>query len=215
MSFLDNYEDVATRIKRLHATHPSNRVETSIIDFNAEKGYILVECRIYREFEDDKPSAIDYAFGRVESYNAQMKRWFVEDTVTSAIGRCAGLLLGTDVRPTLQNMQQVETMPAAFVNEIVEDPWNKPFAEVTVTATREEGFSTAGQAIGQIQGQLGGEIQGESPICAHGHMLLKEGVSPKTSKPYHGYVCTERVKAKQCSPIWMVLGSDGKWKQPL
>tara|TARA_R110002126_G_scaffold232556_1_gene376912 strand:- start:271 stop:918 length:648 start_codon:yes stop_codon:yes gene_type:complete len=212
MGFLDNYEDVATRIKRLHATHPSNRVETSIIDFNAEKGYILVECRIFREFEDEKPSAIDYAFGRVESYNAQMKRWFVEDTVTSAIGRCAGLLLGTDVRPTLQNMQQVESMPAAFVNEIIEDPWNKPFAQVTVTTTREEGFSTASQAIGEIQSQLGGEIQSESPICAHGHMILKEGTSPKTGKAYHGYVCPEKVKAKQCSPMWMVLGSDGKWK---
>jgi hypothetical protein len=212
MGFLDNYEDVATRIKRLHATHPSNRVETSIIDFNAEKGYILVECRIYREFEDEKPSAIDYAFGRVESYNAQMKRWFVEDTVTSAIGRCAGLLLGTDVRPTLQNMQQAEIMPAAFMNEIVEDPWNKPFAQVTVTTTREEGFATAGQAIGEIQSQLGGEIHGESPICAHGHMILKEGTSPKTGKPYHGFVCPEKIKAKQCSPMWMVLGSDGKWK---
>jgi hypothetical protein len=203
--FLDGYEDVATRIKRLHSTFPSNRVETSIIDFNAQAGYILVECRIFKEYEDEKPSAIDYAFGRVESYNAQMKRWFVEDTVTSAIGRCAGLLLGTDVRPTLQNMQQVETMPAAFVNEIVEDAWSKPFFG------HEEGFSTASQAVSEIQTKLGGEIMGESPICAHGHMLLKEGRSPKTGKDYKGYVCTEKVKAKQCSPIWMTLQSDGKW----
>lgn len=211
MSFLDQYEDVATRIKRLHATHPSNRVETSIIDFNAQSGYILVECKIYREFEDEKPSAIDYAFGRVESYNPSMKKWFVEDTVTSAIGRCIGLLLGSDMRPTLQNMQQVETLPAAFVNKVEEDPWNKPFAEVTVT-TREEGFTTAAQAIGEIESQLGGQLIDESPICAHGHMILKEGTSPKTGKPYHGYVCTEKVKAKQCSAMWMVLGSDGKWK---
>lgn len=213
MSFLDKYEDVATRIKRLHATHPTNRVETSIIDFNAAGGYILVECRIFREYEDEKPSAIDYAFGRIESYNAQMKRWFVEDTVTSAIGRCVGLLLGTDERPTLQNMQQVETMPAAFVNEVVNDPWSQSFGEVTVTATREEGFSTAFQAMGEIQAKLGGEIVAQSPICAHGHMLLKEGISPKTSKAYHGYVCTERIKAKQCSPIWMTLSSNGKWEQ--
>jgi hypothetical protein len=211
MSFLDNYEDVATRIKRLHATHPTNRVETSIIDFNAQSGYILVECRIYREYEDEKPSAIDYAFGRVESYNAQMKRWFVEDTVTSAIGRCAGLLLGTDVRPTLQNMQQVETMPAAFVNEIVDDPWSKPFGQVTVTATSIENVATASQAIGELQSQLGGQILGESPICAHGHMLLKEGTSAKTNKAYRGYVCTEKVKARQCSPLWMTLTADGKW----
>jgi hypothetical protein len=211
MSFLDNYEDVATRIKRLHATHPTNRVETSIVDFNAQAGFILVECRIYREYEDEKPSAIDYAFGRVESYNTQMKRWFVEDTVTSAIGRCAGLLLGTDERPTRQNMIQAESMPVKFVNAEVEDLWAQPFGEVTVTKT-ESGFTAASQAINDIKTQLGGEIASESPICAHGHMILKEGMSPKTGKPYRGYVCTEKTKTKQCSPMWMTLTSDGSWK---
>jgi len=63
--FLDGYEDVAARIKRLHSTFPSNRVETSILDFNAAAGYIHVECRIFREYEDEQPSAIVYAFGRV------------------------------------------------------------------------------------------------------------------------------------------------------
>ena len=201
--FLEGYEDVAARIKRLHATHPTNRVETHIIDFNAAAGYILVECRIYREYEDEKPSAIDFAFGRVESYNPSMKRWFVEDTVTSAIGRCAGLLLGSETRPTLQNMQQVETMPAAFVNKIEEDPWSKPFAE--------DGFATAATGIAEIVNQLGGELIGEAPQCKHGHMLLKEGTS-KTGKPYHGYVCTEKLKANQCPAIWYNLSADGKWK---
>jgi hypothetical protein len=131
--FLDGYEDVAARIQRLHATHPSNRVETRIVEFSAQHGYILVECRIFKEYDDEKPSAIDFAFGKVESYSPQMKKWFVEDTITSSIGRCAGLLLGSDKRPTLQNMEQVETMPAAFVNKIEEDPWSKPIYE--------EGFS--------------------------------------------------------------------------
>ena len=83
MSFLDNYEDVAARIRRLHETYPDNKVHTSIVEFNADKGYILVECRIYRHYEDQEPAGIDYAFGRVESYNVQMKRFFVEDTTTS------------------------------------------------------------------------------------------------------------------------------------
>jgi hypothetical protein len=202
--FLDNYEDVAARIKRLHATFPSNRVETLIVDFNAQAGYILIECRIYREYEDEKPSAIDYAFGRVESYNPSMKRWFVEDTVTSAIGRCAGLLLGSETRPTKQNMEQVETMPAAFVNKIEDDPWSKPFAE--------DGFATAASTIEEIASQLGGELIEEAPQCRHGHMILKTGSSPKTGKDYRGHVCPEKVKANQCSPIWYTLGSDGKWK---
>ena len=202
--FLDGYEDVAARIKRLHATFPTNRVETSIVDFNAQAGYILIECKIFREYEDEKPSAIDYAFGRVESYNPSMKRWFVEDTVTSAIGRCAGLLLGSETRPTKQNMEQIETLPKAFVDKIEDDPWSKPFSE--------DGFATAASTIEEIASQLGGELIGEAPICKHGHRILKEGTSPKTGKPYRGHVCIEKSKANQCPAIWYNLSADGKWK---
>jgi hypothetical protein len=204
MGFLDNYEDVASRIKRFWAAYPSGRIETHIIDFNAVAGYILIECRLFREYEDEKPSAIDFGFGRVESYQASMKRWFVEDTVTSAIGRAIGLLLGSDTRPTQENMKQVEQMPAAFVNKVEDDPWSKPFAE--------DGFATAATGIAEIVDQLGGEILAEAPQCKHGHMLLKQGTSPKTGKDYRGHVCVEKVKANQCPAIWYVIGSDGKWK---
>ena len=201
MGFLDNYETVNQKVIRLHATYPTNRIETSIIDWNAEKGYILIECRIYRRYEDEKPAAIDYAHGMVGAYNPQMKRWYIEDTVSSAIGRCASVVLGTETKPSLENMQQVETMPKAFIEE---DLWSKPFGE--------DGFATAQSAINEIQTKLGGELIPEAPICAHGHMILKEGISPKTSKPYRGHVCTEKVKANQCSPIWYEVTPSGGWK---
>ena len=201
MGFLDNYETVNQKVIRLHATYPTNRIETSIIDWNAEKGYILIECRIYRRYEDEKPAAIDYAHGMVGAYNPQMKRWYIEDTVSSAIGRCASVVLGTETKPSLESMQQVETMPKAFIEE---DVWSKPFGE--------DGFATAQSAINEIQTKLGGELIPEAPICAHGHMILKEGISPKTSKPYRGHVCTEKVKANQCSPIWYEVTPTGGWK---
>jgi hypothetical protein len=204
MGFLDNYEDVASRIKRFWLAYPSGRIETHIIDFNAVAGYILIECRLFREYEDEKPSAIDFGFGRVESYQASMKRWFVEDTVTSAIGRAIGLLLGSDTRPTQENMKQVENMPVAFVNKIEDDPWSKPFAE--------DGFATAATGISEIVDQLGGQLIAEAPQCKHGHMLLKEGTSPKTGKPYRGHVCAEKIKANQCPAIWYTQSSDGSWK---
>jgi hypothetical protein len=202
--FLDGYEDVAARIKRLHATFPTNRVETSIVDFNAQAGYILIECRIFREYEDEKPSAIDYAFGRVESYNPSMKRWFVEDTVTSAIGRCAGLLLGSETRPTKQNMEQVETLPKAFVDKIEDDPWSKPFAE--------DGFATAATGIAEIVNQLGGELISEAPQCKHGHMIWREKPKDKAGKDWGAHFCSEKLKANQCAPIWYTLTAEGKWK---
>jgi hypothetical protein len=168
-------------------------------------------CDVFRkgsekdiEGEDEKPSAIDFGFGRVESYQASMKRWFVEDTVTSAIGRAIGLLLGSDTRPTQENMKQVEHMPAAFVNKVEDDPWSKPFAE--------DGFATAATGIAEIVDQLGGEILAEAPQCKHGHMLLKQGTSPKTGKDYRAQVCGEKIKANHCPAIWYVMGSDGKWK---
>ena len=200
MGFLDNYETVNQKVIRLHATYPTNRIETSIIDWNSEKGYILIECRIYRRYEDDKPAAIDYAHGMVGAYNPQMKRWYIEDTVSSAIGRCASVVLGTETKPSLESMQQVETMPKAFIEE---DLWSKPFGE--------DGFSTAQSAISEIQTKLGGELVAEAPICAHGHMVLREGISPKTNKPYRGHVCVEKVKANQCSPIWYEVTSNGNW----
>ena len=200
MGFLDGYETVNQKVIRLHATYPTNRIETSIVDWQPEKGYILIECRIYRNYEDEKPAAIDYAHGMVGAYNVQMKRWYVEDTVSSAIGRCASVVLGTETKPSLENMEQVETMPKSFIED---DPWSKPFGE--------DGFATAKSAMDDIKTKLGGEIVAESPICAHGHMLLKEGTSPKTNKPYRGHVCVEKVKANQCSPIWYEVTSTGGW----
>jgi hypothetical protein len=200
MGFLDNYETVNQKVIRLHATYPTNRIETSIIDWNSEKGYILIECRIYRRYEDEKPAAIDYAHGMVGAYNPQMKRWYIEDTVSSSIGRCASVVLGTETKPSLESMEQVETMPKAFIEE---DLWSKPFGE--------DGFATAQSAISEIQTKLGGELIAEAPICAHGHMVLKEGISPKTNKPYRGHVCVEKVKANQCSPIWYEVTSNGNW----
>jgi len=203
MGFLDNYETVNQKVKRLHATFPTNRIETSIIDWSAEKGYILIECRIYRRYEDEKPAAIDYAHGMVGAYNVQMKRWYVEDTVSSAIGRCASVVLGADEKPSRENMEQVETMPKAFVND---DPWAKPIWD-------EPGFTTVKGALDLIADELGSQLIDEAPICKHGHMLLKEGTSPKTGNAYRGYVCTEKTKANQCPPLWLTLTSDGKWKE--
>ena len=201
MSFLDHYETVNQKVIRLHATYPTNRIETSIIDWNPEKGYILIECKIYRHYEDEKPAAIDYAHGMVTAYNVQMKRWYVEDTVSSAIGRAASVVLGTEEKASKESMIQVENLPKAFIDD---DPWARPFSE--------DGFATASSAIKEIKTQLGGEMVGEAPQCVHGHRIWREGTSAKTGKAWANYSCTEKNKATQCGPIWYVLSSDGQWK---
>jgi hypothetical protein len=215
--FLDNYEDVAARIKRFWETHPSGRIENNIIEFNAEKGFILVQTQIFKEYEDQKPSAIDYAFGNVATYNVQMKKFFVEDTVTSSIGRCIGLLLGTDKRPTLQDMQKVETISTSVAKSTADDydPWSKKFGDVpsykTAAEAEQSGIPSLGSSMDEIAKTLGGQLVEEAPQCSHGHRIWKQA-HEGAPKNWGGYFCTERTKATQCAPAWYVLASDGKWK---
>jgi hypothetical protein len=215
--FLDNYEDVAARIKRFWETHPSGRIENNIIEFNAEKGFILVQTLIFKEYEDEKPSAIDYAFGNVATYNVQMKKFFVEDTVTSSIGRCIGLLLGTDKRPTRQDMEKVETISTTVAKSTADDydPWSKKFGDVpsfkTAAEAEQSGIPSLGSSMDEIAKTLGGQLVEEAPQCSHGHRIWKQA-HEGAPKNWGGYFCTERTKATQCAPAWYVFSSDGKWK---
>jgi len=215
--FLDNYEDVAARIKRFWETHPSGRIENHIVEFNAEKGFILVQTQIFKEYEDEKPSAIDYAFGNVATYNVQMKKFFCEDTVTSSIGRAIGLLLGTDKRPTRQDMEKVETISTSVAKSTADDydPWSKKFGDVpsfkTAAEAEQSGIPSLGSSMDEMAKQLGGQLVQEAPQCSHGHMIWKQAAEG-APKNWGGYFCTERTKATQCTPRWYVFASDGKWK---
>ena len=199
MGFLDNYEDVNARIKRFRLEFPSGRLVAYIEDIDIIKGTILVKAEAYREYEDMVPSAVDYAFGNVSTYPNNMKKWFIEDTITSAYGRVIGLLTPSEhARPTVQDMQKVETLPADS------DPWS--------TKASIEDMATMASGILEIGKSLGGELVAEAPRCAHGTMVWAEGTAKATGKPCAAYKCTERVRANQCNPYWHVLGSDGKWK---
>jgi hypothetical protein len=198
MSFLDNYEDVNARIKRCRSEHPSGRLIAFIDSFDIEKGTILVRAEAYREYEDQVPSAVDYAFGNVNTYPQNMRKWMVEDTVTSAFGRVIGLLSPSEGgRPTRQDMEKVETLPASA------DPWS--------TKASIEDMATMASAVLEIGKELGGELVAEAPRCAHGTMIWAEGTAKATGKPWAAYKCTEKLRANQCNPYWHVLNSSGKW----
>jgi hypothetical protein len=199
MGFLDNYEDVNARIKRFRAEYPTGRLIAYIEDIDVLKGTVLVKAEAYREYEDAVPSAVDYAFGNVATLTNNMKKWLIEDTVTSAYGRVIGLLTPSEGgRPTRQDMEKVETLPAD------PDPWSKKAAI--------EDMPTMASAIGEIEQSLGGALVAEPPRCSHGTMVWAEGTAKATGKPWAAYKCTEKNRASQCNPYWHVLGSDGKWK---
>ena len=215
MGFLDNYEASRERLERWLKTYPTGRIETRIVEFSAEKGYVLVEARAYRE-NDMIPAGIDYAYGYQGAYQQNMKRWFVEDTVTSAIMRVQQLVMGGAERSTKEIMEQVENTPAKIANTDKDyDYWTTKFGEVPSYKTEADmeaaGVPTLASGVAEISKQLGGELVPESPQCRHGHRIFRSGTSAKTGKDWANYSCVGR-KPDQCDPVWLVLTSDGTWK---
>jgi hypothetical protein len=167
-----------------------------IEDADLAAGWVLVKAEAYREYEDAVPSATDYALGNVATYPANMKKWFIEDTVTSAYGRVISLLTPSDARPTRQDMQRVDTT-SPVSNE---DPW----ATLTIKTTQSEGTAEpVGNVLQLVAEQLGGEIIEDGQSCKHGRMIYKEGKSSKTGNAYKGYTCPSKVRTDQCKPVWL------------
>ena len=214
MGFLDNYEASRERLERWLATYPTGRIETRIVEFSAEKGFVLVEAKAFRKQADEQPAGIDFAYGYQGAYQPNMKRWFVEDTVTSAIMRVQQLVMGGAERSTKEIMEQVEKTTAKVANTDSTDYWTTKFGDVpsykTAAEAEQSGIPSLGSSMDEIAKQLGGELVQEAPQCSHGHMIWKQAAegSPKN---WGGYFCTERTKATQCTPRWYVLTSSGKW----
>jgi len=216
MGFLDNYEASRERLERWLATYPTGRIETRIVEFSSEKGYVLVEAKAFRNDTDLHPAGIDYAHGYVGAYQPNMRRWYVEDTTTSAIMRVQQLVMGGAERSTKEIMEQVDRTPAKIANaEKDYDYWTTKFGDVpsykTAGEAEQSGIPSLGSSMDEIAKQLGGELVQEAPQCSHGHMIWKQAAEG-AAKNWGGYFCTERTKATQCTPRWYVLASDGKWK---
>jgi hypothetical protein len=206
MGFLDNYEASRERLERWIKTYPTGRIETRIVEFSAEKGFVLVEAKAFRNQEDTLPAGIDFGYGYQGAYQPNMKRWFVEDTVTSAIMRVQQLVMGGAERSTKEVMEQVEQAPAVIAQaEAQPDYWTTKFEADVPVAT------PLASSLADIAEQLGGELIPEAPQCVHGHRKWATG-KKKNGEDWGAYRCTQNNRNTQCDPIWYVLGSNGKWR---
>ena len=192
-NFLEGYEDVATRIKRIHDNYPLCRFNVRELHVDFEKGYCYAVTEIYRDANDEHPAAVDVAF-EARSDKGVNRDFWVENCLTSSYGRSAGLLLGSEKRPTKQDMEKVERL--------------------SFTVSEVTGADTLGTSLELIKDKLGGSELEEAPICSHGHRILKSGSAKSTGKEWRGWMCTERVKTNQCSPIWQKQTSTGNWYTP-
>jgi hypothetical protein len=211
---LDDYEDVATLNKWFISNYPMGRSDLSVISHDPEKGYILIQATIWRDSKDAAPAVSNVAFGSRETYIPNMKKFYVEDTATSALGRAIILLKGSDKTATRDDMQKVESNPSFKEKlESRQNMYGKPGSKsAQIETILRDSFAAdkkdpepVAWSVGDVVAEIGASIPNEPPACQHGH-ILKEGIS-KGGKPYYGYVC----KAKECPPNWATLTANGKW----
>ena len=222
---LEDYETVADRVKRFQKAHPVGRIVTEVVNLDHIKGEVLAKASVYREHEDTVPAGVDYAFGVASTYPQSMRKFYVEDTITSAVGRALSLVLETNQKPTREDMQKVKSHNEvkAKVEEVKakmadtskeyvpvpaeEDPWTTNFAAPVKTME---------QAVETVKSALGGIAVEES--CQHGARIWRTGTS-KAGKPYGAWYCAGAKDGvllhnnEKCDPNWYEIDKEtGQWK---
>jgi len=209
---LEDYEDVATLNKWFIANFPNGRSDISVISHDPEKGYILVQATLWRDANDPSPAVSNIAFGSRETYMPNMKKWYVEDTASSSLGRAIIILKGSNKTATKDSMENVKA-DQSFKEKLEarQNMYGKPGSKsAQIETILRDSFEADKPApvawsVGEVVDAIGSSIPNEPPACEHGH-ILKEGIS-EGGKPYRGYVC----KAKQCDAKWAKLTANGKW----
>jgi len=205
---LADYEDVATLNKWFISNFPQGRSDISVISHDAVNGYILVQATLWRDSKDTSPAVSNIAFGARESYIQNMKKFYVEDTATSALGRAIILLKGSDKTATKDDMRKVDDAPIKNIygksgnSQVIEMALRKSFADDAKTTSEPTTWS-----VGDVAEAL--STKPKQQECTHGLMILKEGTA-KTGKPYFGYVCSAP-KGEQCNAKWAVTAANGSW----
>ena len=219
---LSQYETVADRVARFQKLHLSGRIVTKVISLDNAKGEVLAMAEVYREHEDTQPAGVDYAFGVASTYPQSMRKFYVEDTVTSAVGRALSLVLDTEKKPTREDMQKVQAHSEvkAKLDEVKvkmaqtsseyipvqkeDDPW---------TIAPAQQAQTLESAVEMVKSSLGGTMPDES--CIHGARVWKTGTSRTNNKPWGHWKCIAQIlgDAVRCDPIWYEIDKEtGQWK---
>ena len=205
---MNDYEDVASLNKWFISNFPTGRSEITVITHDPKEGYILCMATLWRDSADLYPAVSNVAFGSRETYIPNMKKFYVEDTATSALGRAIILLKGSDKTATRDDMRKVENEPLknnygkSGNAQLIELALRKSFKDDAKSEGEPKAWSV-GDAIETIP------TQPQQQECSHGVMILKEGTA-KTGKPYYGYVCSAP-KAEQCEARWGKLTANGNW----
>jgi hypothetical protein len=210
---LNDYEDVAARIRRVHDNYPMCRFNIREMKVDHEKGYCWVITEIYRDANDVNAAVSDAAY-EFRSDRGVNKDFWVENCVTSSYGRSAGLLLGSEKRSTKQDMEKVARIENDLASErIANAPLaiNNTWDEFVGKEPTPEPVSL--EEAAQLVQQTFGEAE-PIPTCSHGPRTIKSGVSA-SGKAWQGAMCEVRGASKgdRGPAIWYVMSkTTGKWR---
>ena len=213
---LNDYEDVATLNKWFIENFPMGRSDINVVSHDPEKGYILIRAMLWRDSKDPAPAVSNLAFGSRETYIPNMKKFYVEDTATSALGRAIILLKGADKTATKDDMQKVVIGNQEQPKPTYGAPGSR--AAAVAAALRSKDFSSfeapvleepapVKWSVNEVVDAIGASTPHEPPVCCDAGHTLKQGMS-KGGKPYYGYVCKANIKEHA---KWAKITSQGKW----
>ena len=123
---LEDYEDVATLNKWFIQNFPLGRSDISVISHDPKEGYILVQATLWRDSKDTAPAVSNIAFGSRETYMPNMKKWYVEDTASSSLGRAIIILKGSNKTATKDDMKKVDVEPNQYEKKLAERRYSPP-----------------------------------------------------------------------------------------
>ena len=214
---LNDYEDVATLNKWFISNFPLGRSDISVISHDPKEGYILIQATLWRDSSDNCPAVSNIAFGSRETYIPNMKKFYVEDTATSALGRAIILLKGSDKTATKDDMQKVEVKsePNTYEKKLQERRYGSAGSRsAAVEDALRASFAVENKQddpalwnVEQAVDAIGKTTPKEPPVCCDKGHTLKQGIS-KSGKPYYGYVCKDKNTGHAS---WARMTANGNW----
>ena len=188
---LSNYETVDERLHKWWKEYPNGRLETEVIE--ASNTRFIVLCKLYKTEADSKPCSTGLALETISDRGVNAN-FALPNAETSAIGRAlanAGFS-AKGKRPSREEMAAVNSKQETYsVENKLEDPqqWTTTDWVAAVPEAPKPPASLCGKS-----------------------MILREGFSKTTKKPFYGYVCgCNKPKDQQCPAIWASQTSTGAW----
>jgi hypothetical protein len=187
---ISNYVTVAERVAMFYEKYPEGSIQfefMGVMDGDPLKMWGV--ARAYRTPDDPLPG-IGTASELINGKSPYTNGSELQNLETACWGRaCASLNIGTSkglsTKEEIMGSRERQAPGPAKPREVVQEPPSEPMeADPWLPPTAlDEGLNDFDEP--------------EVPLCLHGQMNRRSGISKKTGKPYAGYFCDNE---PQCDP---------------